>query len=104
MTADMVWREIGLLVDHGATPMAAIQAATGVAARLLGIDDETGTIKPGRLADLVLVERRSARGSRAPGGTGARRAGRSPVQRRMRLGMSGSGPRQRSSSSVANRP
>ncbi|HYH91660.1 MAG TPA: amidohydrolase family protein [Candidatus Saccharimonadales bacterium] len=55
VTADMVWREIGLLVDHGATPMAAIQAATSVAARLLGIEDETGTIQPGRLADLVLV-------------------------------------------------
>ena len=36
--------------------MAAIQAATSSAARLLGIGDETGTIAAGWLADLRLVE------------------------------------------------
>jgi len=56
VTADMVWREIVLLHDHGATPMAAIQAATSSAARLLGVDAETGTVEVGKLADLVLVE------------------------------------------------
>jgi imidazolonepropionase-like amidohydrolase len=56
VTADMVWREIVLLHDHGASAMAAIQAATSSAARLLGVDVETGTIEAGKLADLVLVD------------------------------------------------
>ena len=56
VTADMVWREIVLLHDHGATPMAAIKAATSAAARLLGVDGEVGTVEPGRQADLVLVD------------------------------------------------
>ena len=56
VTADMVWREIAILVDHGATPMAAIQAATASGARLLGVDDRVGTIEVGKVADLVLVE------------------------------------------------
>jgi imidazolonepropionase-like amidohydrolase len=56
VTADMVWREIALLHDHGATAMAAIQAATSGAARLLGVDGELGTVEVGKLADLVLVD------------------------------------------------
>ena len=52
----MVWREIALLVDHGASPMAAIQAATTAGARLLGVDDRVGTIEVGKVADLVLVD------------------------------------------------
>jgi imidazolonepropionase-like amidohydrolase len=56
VTADMVWREIVLLHDHGASPMAAIQAATSAAARLLGVEADLGTIETGKLADLVLVD------------------------------------------------
>jgi len=56
VTADMVWREIALIHAHGASTMAAIQAATSGAARLLGIVADVGTIEPGKLADLVLVE------------------------------------------------
>jgi imidazolonepropionase-like amidohydrolase len=56
VTADMVWREIALLHEHGASPMAAIQAATSSAARLLGLGDDVGTVEPGRRADLVLVD------------------------------------------------
>ncbi|MEO5884552.1 MAG: amidohydrolase family protein [Candidatus Limnocylindrales bacterium] len=56
VTADMVWREIVLLHDHGASSMAAIQAATSSAARLLGVGAETGTIAVGKLADLLLVD------------------------------------------------
>ena len=56
VTADMVWREIVLLHDHGASPMAAIKAATSAAARLLGLDADLGTIEVGKLADLVLVD------------------------------------------------
>jgi imidazolonepropionase-like amidohydrolase len=56
VTADMVWREIVLLREHGASPMEAIRAATSAAARLLGIDRDTGSIEAGKLADLVLVD------------------------------------------------
>jgi imidazolonepropionase-like amidohydrolase len=56
VTADMVWREVALLHDHGASAMTAIKAATSSAARLLGVDRETGSIEVGKLADLVLVE------------------------------------------------
>ena len=56
VTADLVWREIALLHDHGASAMTAIQAATSSAARLLGVEAETGSIEVGKLADLVLVE------------------------------------------------
>jgi imidazolonepropionase-like amidohydrolase len=56
VTADMVWREVALLRDHGASPMTAVKAATSSAARLLGIDGEVGTVAVGKLADLVLVD------------------------------------------------
>jgi imidazolonepropionase-like amidohydrolase len=56
VTADMVWREIVLLYEHGASPMLAIQAATSSAARLLGVEAEVGTVEVGRVADLVLIE------------------------------------------------
>jgi imidazolonepropionase-like amidohydrolase len=56
VTADMVWREIALLRDHGASAMASIQAATSSAARLLGLADEIGSLQVGKLADLVLVD------------------------------------------------
>lgn len=56
VTADMVWREIRLLHEHGASPIAAIQAATSSAARLLGVAPETGSVEVGKLADLVLID------------------------------------------------
>jgi imidazolonepropionase-like amidohydrolase len=56
VTADLVWREIALLHDHGLPALAAIAAATSSAARLLGLGDETGSVVPGKVADLVLVE------------------------------------------------
>lgn len=56
VTADMVWREISLLREHGASPMAAIKAATSSGARLFGIDQEVGSVEVGKVADLVLVD------------------------------------------------
>jgi imidazolonepropionase-like amidohydrolase len=53
---DMIWREIALLHDHGASAMQAIRAATSTAARLVGVADEVGTIEVGKLADLVMVD------------------------------------------------
>jgi imidazolonepropionase-like amidohydrolase len=52
----MVWREVVLLVAHGASAIEAIKAATSAAARLLAVDADTGTIEAGKLADLVLVD------------------------------------------------
>src|SRR5205814_8487106 len=49
-------RELRLLVAGGLTPMEAITAGTSNAARALKVDNERGTIAPGKLADLVLIE------------------------------------------------
>ena len=48
-------QELDYLVRYGMTPMQAIKSATGVAARLLGQQQNLGTIAEGRLADLVAV-------------------------------------------------
>ena len=53
---EMLWREVVLLHDHGASAMQAIKAATSTAAKLLGIEDQVGTIEPGKVADLILVD------------------------------------------------
>ena len=49
-------RELELYVQAGLTPMEAIQSATLVAARAMKLDAESGTVEPGKRADLVLVE------------------------------------------------
>jgi imidazolonepropionase-like amidohydrolase len=49
-------RELELLVEFGMKPAEALQAATSTAARVLRLGDRIGTIKPGLLADLVVVE------------------------------------------------
>jgi len=48
--------ELGLLVRSGLTPMEALQTATLNAARFMGRERELGTIEPGKLADLVLLD------------------------------------------------
>ena len=50
-------REIGLLVNAGMPPMAAIEAGTRSAAELLGLGSELGTLEAGKLADLLAVDR-----------------------------------------------
>jgi imidazolonepropionase-like amidohydrolase len=47
--------EFLLMVQHGMTPMAAIEAATVNAADLLGLSAEVGAIEPGKAADIVAV-------------------------------------------------
>jgi imidazolonepropionase-like amidohydrolase len=49
-------REIGLLVGAGMTPMQAIEAGTRVAADLLGLEGDLGTVAAGKLADLIAVD------------------------------------------------
>ena len=48
--------ELEIYVDAGMTPGEALATATIVPARLVGQDKHTGSIKPGKAADLVLVE------------------------------------------------
>lgn len=47
--------ELECLVKAGMTPMQALQAATGWAAECLGQENDLGTVTPGKLADLVVV-------------------------------------------------
>jgi len=49
-------RELQLLVAGGLTPLQALTAATGNAARAIKVDDQRGTLVPGKLADLVLID------------------------------------------------
>lgn len=49
-------RELELFVEAGLTPLRALESATVRSAEFLGIADETGTVGPGKRADLVLVE------------------------------------------------
>jgi imidazolonepropionase-like amidohydrolase len=48
--------ELEIYVQAGFTPAEALAAATIVPARLVGREVTTGSIKPGKAADLVLVE------------------------------------------------
>jgi imidazolonepropionase-like amidohydrolase len=48
--------ELALLVESGLTPLAAVQAATVTAADALGKSDALGTLEPGKLADIVVLE------------------------------------------------
>ena len=44
------------LVEYGLPPLSALRAATLEAARLLGLDDEVGTLEVGKVADLIVVD------------------------------------------------
>ena len=50
-----VHREMELYVEAGFTPMEALRAATLVPAKVMGLEKETGTIEPGKRADLVIL-------------------------------------------------
>jgi imidazolonepropionase-like amidohydrolase len=49
-------RELQLMVEGGMTPPAALEATTRSAAQLMGLDADLGTIEPGKIADLVVVD------------------------------------------------
>ena len=44
------------MVHHGLTSAEALRSATAIAAEAIGLQDHVGTIAPGRLADLVVVD------------------------------------------------
>jgi imidazolonepropionase-like amidohydrolase len=48
--------ELRLLADAGLPPMDIIVAATRNGARALGVEKEVGTVAPGRVADLILLD------------------------------------------------
>ncbi len=48
--------ELRLRVQAGATPLAAITMATAWSAECLGVGDQVGTLEPGKLADLVVLD------------------------------------------------
>src|SRR6266478_8905337 len=48
-------RELELYVQAGMTPLEAIQTATTVAAQAMNLADDSGSIEPGKRADLILV-------------------------------------------------
>ena len=51
-----LYRELELYVQAGMTPMEAIQSATIVSARAMGLERESGTIESGKRADLALID------------------------------------------------
>ena len=48
--------ELERLVEAGLSPLEALRTATLNPARVLGMADSVGTIEPGKLADLVLLD------------------------------------------------
>jgi imidazolonepropionase-like amidohydrolase len=48
--------QIAMMVAFGMSPMEAILASTSAAARLIGIQDQVGTVEKGKLADLLLIK------------------------------------------------
>lgn len=53
--SDATWREMDKWVELGVPPMQVIQAATLWPARFLKVQDDLGTLAPGRLADIIAV-------------------------------------------------
>ena len=49
-------RELDLMHQLGMAPPAVLEATTRSAAQLRGVADQRGTIEPGKLADLVIVD------------------------------------------------
>jgi len=48
-------QEFGDMVDLGMSPSAALLTSSQGSAKLLGIDNETGTLEAGKFADIVAV-------------------------------------------------
>jgi imidazolonepropionase-like amidohydrolase len=53
---DALWREAKAFVDHGMSPLRVISALTRINSRIYGKPNELGTIEPGKLADIIVVD------------------------------------------------
>lgn len=53
---EAMWREMEALVESGMTPLQVISAATKTNAEILDRGEELGTIEPGKLADVIVVD------------------------------------------------
>ena len=49
-------RELELMAENGLTPEQALVAGTSSAAELMGLQDELGTLEPGKVADVVVID------------------------------------------------
>ncbi len=49
-------REVELLREAGLSPRQIIRAATGNAAYHMGLEEEVGTVEPGKVADIIIVD------------------------------------------------
>jgi len=56
MHTEAIWREMSALVESGMTAGEVITAATRTNAHILGLDKDIGTIAPGKLADIIIVD------------------------------------------------
>ena len=56
MHTEAMWREMSALVESGMSTMEVITAATKTNASILGLDAKIGTIEPGKLADIIIVD------------------------------------------------
>lgn len=64
-------REFELLREAGFHPLEIIRAATLKGAEALGVADQLGTVEPGKLADLVVIEENPLQNFKVLYGTGA---------------------------------
>jgi len=64
-------RELELLREAGFHPLEVIRAATLMGAEALGADDKIGTIEPGKLADIIILEENPLENLKVLYGTGA---------------------------------
>ena len=51
-----LWRELCLLAECGLPSSAVLHAATGLAAQAIGLEQEIGTVEPGKRADLLVLD------------------------------------------------
>jgi hypothetical protein len=54
--ADALWREAKVFVDHGMPPIKVISSLTRINARIIGKQNQIGTIEKGKLADIIVVQ------------------------------------------------
>ena len=51
-------RELEMMVDYGMKPLDVLKSATSISAKVFGLQDQLGTIRPGLLADILVVDGR----------------------------------------------